>query len=123
MMGKPFWRGTRSGQLDMDAFTKAAEEKAKHYLIFKINVEFIEAFNKQINVEYQKYTLSLNEFADLTNEEFRAMRNGYKSQSLSNSMKATSFRYGNVTQVPSSVDWRENGAVTPIKDQGKYGKY
>lgn len=29
---------------------KAAEEKAKHYLIFKINVEFIEAFNKQINV-------------------------------------------------------------------------
>lgn len=80
MMGKPFWRGTRSGQLDMDEFTKAAEEKAKHYLIFKINVEFIEAFNKQINVEYQKYTLSLNEFADLTNEEFRAMRNGYKSQ-------------------------------------------
>lgn len=35
------------------------------------------------------------------------MRNGYKSQSLSNSMKATSFRYGNVTQVTSSVDWRE----------------
>lgn len=65
----------------------------------------------------------MNEFADLTNAEFRAMRNGYKSQSLSNSMKATSLRYGNVTQVPSSVDWREKGAVTPIKDQGKYGKY
>ncbi|KAI5331332.1 hypothetical protein L3X38_021458 [Prunus dulcis] len=36
-------------------------------------------------------------------------------------MKATSFGYGNVTDAPPSVDWREKGAVTPIKDQGKCG--
>ena len=50
----------------MDAFTRL-QKRRRSYLIFKINVEFIEAFNEEINVEYQRYTLSLNEFADLTN--------------------------------------------------------
>ncbi|BFG27928.1 hypothetical protein CerSpe_142020 [Prunus speciosa] len=36
-------------------------------------------------------------------------------------MEMSSFRDGNVTDVPPSVDWREKGAVIPIKDQGKCG--
>ncbi|KAL6279887.1 hypothetical protein ACE6H2_016768 [Prunus campanulata] len=63
------------------------------------------------------FTLSLNEFADLTDEESREIRNGYMKRSskliMSNSTKRSS------TDVPPLVDGRVKGAVTPIKDQGK----
>ncbi|OVA13276.1 Peptidase C1A [Macleaya cordata] len=96
---------------------KDLAEKESRFKIFKTNVEFIESFN---NVGNKPYKLSINEFADQTNEEFRASRNGYKMSSRSSS-QSTSFKYENVTAVPSSMDWRKKGAVTPVKDQGQCG--
>ncbi|KAJ6769945.1 CYSTEINE PROTEASE FAMILY C1-RELATED [Salix purpurea] len=94
-------------------------EKEKRLNIFKNNVEFIESFNKAGD---RPYEVSINEFADLTNEEFQASRNGYRTSSrLSSSSGTNSFRYENVTAVPSSMDWRKKGAVTPIKNQGQCG--
>ncbi|PON73823.1 Cyseine protease [Trema orientale] len=97
---------------------KDDEEKELRFEIFKKNVEFIESFNK---AENKAYKLGLNEFTDLTNEEFRASRNGYKKSSNILRSFYTSFKYENVTIVPSSLDWRKKGAVTPVKDQGQCG--
>ncbi|KAM3205722.1 hypothetical protein P3L10_029132 [Capsicum annuum] len=91
-------------------------EKQSRYKIFKENVERIEAFNDAAN---QPYKLGINAFADLTNEEFRAARNGLKIPFCE--PKITSFKYENVTAVPTTMDWRTKGAVTPIKDQGQCG--
>ncbi|KAK8678178.1 hypothetical protein V6N13_143687 [Hibiscus sabdariffa] len=98
-----------------------AAEKVKRFQIFKENVEYIESHNAHTS---KKYKLGVNEFTDMTNEEFKIMRNGYKMRP-SNTVPASrtsSFRYENVTAVPSSMDWRKNGAVTGIKDQGQCGK-
>ncbi|XVF19000.1 hypothetical protein REPUB_Repub11eG0073100 [Reevesia pubescens] len=44
-------------------------EKDKHFKIFKVNLEYVENFN---NLENKTYKLGINEFADLTHEEFVA---------------------------------------------------
>ncbi|KAL8228089.1 hypothetical protein R6Q57_015673 [Mikania cordata] len=94
---------------------KDEDEKESRFKVFKANVEHIEAFNSKGD---KPYKLGVNAFTDLTNEEFRASRNGFKVESHS---RNTRFRYGNLTEVPSSMDWREKGAVTPVKDQGQCG--
>ncbi|CAG7873169.1 unnamed protein product [Brassica rapa] len=99
-----------------------ANEKNNRYAVFKRNVERIERLNDvQSGLTFK---LAVNQFADLTNEEFRSMYTGFKGNSvLSSRTKPTSFRYQNVSSdaLPVSVDWRKKGAVTPIKDQGLCG--
>ncbi|GLT54667.1 hypothetical protein SLA2020_278490 [Shorea laevis] len=91
-------------------------ENQKRYKIFEENVALIESSNRDAN---KPYKLSVNQFADLTNEEFIASQNRFKGHICST--KTASFKYGNVTVVSSTMDWRKKGAVTPVKDQGQCG--
>ncbi|XP_018832173.2 senescence-specific cysteine protease SAG39-like [Juglans regia] len=91
-------------------------EKEKRFKIFKENVAYIESFNGAAN---KPYKLGINQFADLTNEEFVTTRNRFMGHECST--QASSFKYENVTVLPSVMDWRKKGAVTPIKDQGQCG--
>ncbi|XP_010094328.2 macrodontain-1 [Morus notabilis] len=93
-------------------------EKKKRFKIFKDNVNFIERFNKGEN---RTYKMSINKFADMTREEFLKKFTGWKmpdhrSINLESDVKM-SFRYENVDDAPPYMDWRERGAVTPIKHQ------
>ncbi|XP_062102987.1 senescence-specific cysteine protease SAG39-like [Humulus lupulus] len=107
---------------------KSAQEKEKRFNIFRENVNFIESFNSDNANEKRPFKISMNKFGDLANDEFRAIRNGYRPRIRSTTTTTTtssssSFMYENVSHssVPSSIDWRVKGAVTPIKDQQKCG--
>ena len=65
------------------------------------------------------YTLAVNEFADLTNEEFRKIYNGYRRPSEKRP-PTTPDRKEGVT-LPDTVDWRTKGVVTGVKNQGQCG--
>ncbi|CAL0333828.1 unnamed protein product [Lupinus luteus] len=97
---------------------KDAEEREKRFSIFNENVNYIEAFN---NAGNKPYKLGINQFADLINEEFTAYKNGFKGYMRSSITRTKTFKYENVTAVPSTMDWRQKGAVTPVKDQGQCG--
>ena len=86
------------------------------YNIWQDNSNRIENFNK-LN---QGYSLRMNHFGDLTNTEFRQHMNGYKMRSNRQSEAATFLAPTNV-KVPDTVDWREQGYVTPVKNQGQCG--
>lgn len=100
----------------------ALGEKDKRFEIFKDNLRFIEDHN---NSENRTYKVGLNQFADLTNEEYRAMFLGTRSDARRRLVKSknTSQRYASRPNelLPRSVDWRKRGAVAPIKNQGSCG--
>ncbi|MBA0669426.1 hypothetical protein Goklo_029744 [Gossypium klotzschianum] len=94
-------------------------EKEKRLNIFKDNLEYIESFNNGGN---RSFKLGLNEFADMTQDEFIATHTGYKMPNISTLFESTSFAYENYSNAPINFDWRDQNAVTHIKNQGQCGK-
>lgn len=103
---------------DVGRVYKSDAEKLERFEVFKVNYNFIESMKSRTDLTY---TVGLNEFADLTNEEFLAKYAGFKS--AGGAKKATHFKYANLTTAPTCVDWRSSGAVTPVKNQGNCGEF
>ncbi|GMH23438.1 hypothetical protein Nepgr_025281 [Nepenthes gracilis] len=101
--------------------SRSLEDKHKRFNVFKENVKYIHEVNKMD----KPYKLKLNKFADLTNHEFRSLYAGSKIKHhrmlKGKARSGESFMYAHVKDVPTSVDWRKKGAVTPVKDQGQCG--
>lgn len=103
------------------SYTNDAEME-KRFKIFKENLEYIEKFNNAPG--NKSYKLDLNQFSDLTNEEFIASHTGLKidpAKPSSSSMMVLPAPL-NLSDTPTSLDWREQGAVTDVKYQGYCGK-
>ncbi|EGR33817.1 papain family cysteine protease, putative, partial [Ichthyophthirius multifiliis] len=83
--------------------------------VFTENLKYIEQQNKKS----QSFTLGVNSISHLTREEFIQTYLGlniinYYPENISQEIV-------NVEDLPDSVDWRTQGAVTPVKDQGQCG--
>jgi len=91
------------------------------YLIFKSNLDKISIHNSQSNATW---SMAMNEFGDLTAEEFFSTHLGYRASLRETPLPPdtnTDNTIGHVDLSTTSVDWRTSNAVTPIKNQGNCG--
>ena len=98
------------------------EEEAKRRLIFESNVKYINQHNMEADVGKHSYWLKMNKYGDMTAQEFVRTMNGFNmTRTMKKSANSPRFLAPLNSKVPDSVDWRTQGYVTPIKDQGQCG--
>lgn len=88
--------------------------------IFTSNLMKVDAWNHANHTPGQTYTMGMNQFGDLTFEEFsRRMWPNRQNNTLPNSQSSHSKRVSNY--LPDAIDWRTKGVVTEVKNQGQCG--
>jgi C1A family cysteine protease len=107
------WMGFNNFREKYNKPYSSVEEFESRFNIFKDNLKLINDHNRNYN-----FTLGINQFSDLTNEEFR---NNYVSGVKTAVGSSGCDTFSSVSSGHDTFDWRTYNAVTSVKDQGQCG--
>lgn len=107
------WKATHSK-------TYEGGEHSARLGIFQENAKIVE----QHNAGNHTWTMALNEYADLSTEEFNSFYLGFNPSSKLGSTDKVSLHTPSTNSLPATVDWRTDAGgkmVGPVKNQGSCG--
>jgi len=93
-------------------------EEENRRAVWESNYDFMENHNAAYEAGYETFSVGENEFNDLTNQEFVRMLNGLK---MAEEPSGNPLFASKQNDLPSEVDWRTKGFVTPVKNQKQCG--
>jgi len=96
-------------------------EEINRFNIWGDNLKIVAKHNVEADFGLHTYTVEMNMFADLTNEEFLATHTGYRSALRVQKITDKAIREIDTSNLPKEVDWVKEGWVTPVKQQGNCG--
>jgi len=98
-----------------------AEEQVRR-ATWESNLKKVHEHNLQADLGVHTFYLGMNKYADLSIEEFVKVMNGYNvTMRGERKHDHQTFKFNPSLQVPDTVDWRTQGYVTDVKDQGQCG--
>jgi KDEL-tailed cysteine endopeptidase len=95
------------------------EERALRFEIFSLTLERVRSHNAKYAAGESSYFLSLNQFSDLNAKEKSMVLGARKPSQATADLSLPPPK--RISTIPDAVDWRLQGKVTPIKDQGGCG--
>jgi len=98
-----------------------AEEHVRR-ATWESNLKKVQEHNLQADLGVHTFWLGMNKYADMSVTEFAKKMNGYNvTMRGEHTQDRHTFTFNPLTDLPDTVDWRDKGYVTPIKDQGQCG--
>ncbi|KRY84885.1 Cathepsin L [Trichinella pseudospiralis] len=102
-------------------YANQSEEDYRREVFYANRLKVIR-HNEQFDNGAKSYSMKLNKYSDLTHEEFVQLMNGFKIASKGDYKPSSVLKPSLLTgELPLNVDWRKEGLVTPVKDQGHCG--